>query len=165
MRRGHIYEGAWSNFCAYACLYLSTPLVHFLEMPLKECMTRECSACADLLLQVSPYVSHPVSSQWQTTDGKAKKITFQGTTEDAFYEQTQHFLFHSYVKRKQAASFKKLTESCDNKNIVIQVDYSENVLRGRYNLPTGVTHKLRCLLFMHGLVVWMERVWSSFQMI
>ena len=96
----------------------------------KECMTRKCSACADLLLQFSPRVTHPVSyRQWRSTDGRAEKITFEGTTEDAFHElkeQSQHFLFHSYVKRKQAASFKKLTESCDNKNIVIQVDYSEN---------------------------------------
>ena len=30
------------------------------------------------------------------------------------------------MKHKQAASFKKLTESCDRENIVNQVDYSEN---------------------------------------
>ena len=71
------------------------------------------------------------------------------------------------MKRKQAASFKKLTESCDNKNIVIQVDYSENatiVAQREIQSAHCVTHKLRCLLFMRGLVVWMERLWSSFQM-
>ena len=141
------------------------------DLPSKECMTCRCLACADSVLQFSPRVTHPVSfQQWQTADGRAEKITIQGTTEDAFQklkEQSQHFLLHSYVKRKQATSFKKLTESCDNKNIVIQVHCSENATiaaQREIQSATGVTHKLRYLLFTHGLVVWMKKGWSSFQM-
>ncbi len=36
------------------------------------------------------------------------------------------FLLHTYVKRKQEASFKSLVEKCDGKSIVLQVDFSEN---------------------------------------
>ena len=95
----------------------------------KLCMTRKCIACADLISQFSQSITHPVSyQQLQTVDGRVEKVTIQGTTMDAFHElkeQSQHFLFHRYVKQKQAASFKKLTKSC-SKNVVIQVDYSEN---------------------------------------
>ena len=34
--------------------------------------------------------------------------------------------YHTYVKRKQAASFKSLVEGCDGKSVVLQVDFSEN---------------------------------------
>lgn len=97
----------------------------------EECMTRKCSDCADSILQFAPHDSeHPVTyQQWQNTDGRIEKVTIQGTTEDSFQclkEQSKYFLLHTYVKRKQAASFKKFTESYNGKNIVVQVDNSEN---------------------------------------
>ena len=52
-----------------------------------------------------------------------------GTVGDCFDElktQVGPFLLHTYVKRKQAASFKSLVEGCDGKSVVLQVDFSEN---------------------------------------
>ena len=45
-------------------------------------------------------------------------IDFQRTTND--------FLVHLYVKRKQAAHMEELIVPCDDENIVLQVDFSEN---------------------------------------
>ena len=42
-------------------------------------------------------------------------------------KQLSTFLLHTFVKRKQAASFDSLKNSCDGKSIVLQVDFSENV--------------------------------------
>lgn len=41
-------------------------------------------------------------------------------------KQLSTFLLHTYVKRKQAASFDSLKTSCDGKSIVLLVDFSEN---------------------------------------
>ena len=41
-------------------------------------------------------------------------------------KQLSTFLLHTFVKRKQAASFDSLKNSCDGKSIVLQVDFSEN---------------------------------------
>ena len=50
------------------------------------------------------------------------------------------FLLHSFVNRKQAASFGSLKSSCDGKSIVLQVDFSENVTIAAQNeVPTGTT--------------------------
>lgn len=43
-------------------------------------------------------------------------------------KQLSTFLLHTYVKRKQAASFDSLKNSCDGKSIVLQVDFSENAM-------------------------------------
>ena len=41
-------------------------------------------------------------------------------------KQLSTFLLHTFVKRKQAASFDFLKKSCDGKSIVLQVNFSEN---------------------------------------
>ena len=74
--------------------------------------------------------SHPVQyQQWQTVDSRVEKVTITGTADDCFSDlktRVESFLLHAYVKRKQAASFKSLTEKCDGKSVVLQVDFSEN---------------------------------------
>ena len=56
-------------------------------------------------------------------------MELMGTVGNCFEElkkQIVPILLHTYVKRKQAASFKSLIEGCDGKSVVLQVDFSEN---------------------------------------
>ena len=58
-----------------------------------------------------------------------EKVDITGTVEECFLElkvQVCPFLLHTYVKRKQSASFKSLVKECDGSSVVLQVDFSEN---------------------------------------
>ena len=67
--------------------------------------------------------------QWQSIDNRVDKLTIKGTVGECFKElkyQLESFLLHTYIKRKQSTTFKALIKKCDGKNIVLQVDFSEN---------------------------------------
>ena len=58
-----------------------------------------------------------------------EKVDITGTVEECFLEleaQVWPFLLHTYVKRKQSASFKSLVKECDGSSIALQVDFTEN---------------------------------------
>ena len=62
-------------------------------------------------------------------DNRVETVDITGTVDDCFDKlktQVGPFLFHAYVKRKQAACFKSLVQKCDGKSVVLQVDFSEN---------------------------------------
>ena len=94
-------------------------------------MSGKYSKCANAINKYDPANrSHPVRyQQWQSVDNRVEKVDKMGTVGDCFDElktQVGPFLLHTYVKRKQAASFKSLVEGCDGKSVVLQVDFSEN---------------------------------------
>ena len=97
----------------------------------KVCMSGKCSKCANAIDKYAPVNnSNPVHyQQWQSVDKRVEKVDKMGTVGGCFEElktQVGPFLLHTYVKRKQAASFKSLVEGCDGKSVVLQVDFSEN---------------------------------------
>ena len=67
--------------------------------------------------------------QWKSTDSRTEKVNMSDTVDNIFIElkkQLDNFLPHTFVKRKQAATFDSLKAACDGKSIVLQVDFSEN---------------------------------------
>jgi len=97
----------------------------------KVCMSGKCSKCANAINKYIPVKnSNPVHyQQWQSIDNRVEKVDKMGMVGNCFEElktQVGPFLLHTYVKRKQAASFKLLVEGCDGKSVVLQVDFSEN---------------------------------------
>ena len=67
--------------------------------------------------------------QWQTAEGRVTKILQEGTVLDlvhSVYAQLQHFLGHTFIKRKQSAFFEEVCHMGSADSAVIQVDFSEN---------------------------------------
>lgn len=96
-------------------------------------MTRECSSCVDLIDRFAPQSSSVTLQyyQWKSTDSQIEKVVMTDTEGAIFNElkkQLNTFLRHTFVKRKQAASFDSLKNSCYGKFIVLQVDFSENAM-------------------------------------
>ena len=96
----------------------------------KQCLVGECDSCKDSIDSFVPSdTSAPIRyHQWQNVE-RSEKVEMVGTVGDAFGElkrQLRPFLIHTYVKRSQSAHFESLTSSCDGKNVVLQVDFSEN---------------------------------------
>lgn len=86
----------------------------------KLCISGKCSKCANAIKKYDPAnKSHPVHyQQWQNVSNHMDKVDKMGTVGDCFDElktQVGPFLLHTYVKRKQAASFKSLVQGCDGK--------------------------------------------------
>ena len=97
----------------------------------KACMSGKCSDCANSISKYAPTDNSKAIhyQQWQNSDGRMEKVEITGKVEDCFEElksQVGAFLLHTFIKRKQAASFKALTEKSDGKRVVLQVDFSEN---------------------------------------
>lgn len=115
---------------------LNTDFTAFIEQVVcdpsaKVCMTGKCSKCSSAINKYVPVNnSHPIHyQQWQSVDKRVEKVELDRTSGECFEElkkQLVPFLLHTYVKRKQAASFKSLVEGCDGKTVVLQVDFSEN---------------------------------------
>ena len=94
-------------------------------------MTRECTTCVSLIDEFAPQSSSVTLQyyQWKSKDSQIEKVVVTDTVDAVFNElkkQLSTFLLHTYVKRKQAASFDSLKTSCDGISIVLQVDFSEN---------------------------------------
>ena len=102
-------------------------------MTSKKCMTRECSICHDMIDGFAPQ-AHSESLpyyQWKSTDNRIEKLVATDTVDIIFNElkkQLNTFLLHTFVKREQAATFNSLKSSSDGISIVLQVDFSENVM-------------------------------------
>ena len=98
----------------------------------KNCMSRECEKCKGFFDTFAP--KNPSDAlkyyQWQKNcNDKVEKVEVLATVGDAFNElekQLRYFLVHTYVKRKQSAHMADLISKCNGKNIVLQVDFSEN---------------------------------------
>ena len=116
---------------------LSTKFSSFIEQVTcdatsKKCMTQECSTCVDLIDEFASQSSSVTLQyyQWKSTDSRIEKVVMTDAVDAIFNElkkQLSTFLLHTFVKRKQAASFDSLKNSCDSKSIVLQADFSENV--------------------------------------
>ncbi len=96
----------------------------------KDCLSSQCTVCKDYIDKYAP--SNGVATvryhQWQNND-RVEKVEVLGTVEDAYVElkrQLKPFLLHTYVKHRQAAHLELLKSECDSKNVVLQVDFSEN---------------------------------------
>ena len=97
----------------------------------KECMYSNCNECKLLIDDFSPMSPEtPIAYlQWQKNE-RVEKVNIVATAIDAFTElkkQLKHFLVHTFVKRKQMAKMDELIEACNVENVVLQVDFSENV--------------------------------------
>ena len=97
-----------------------------------DCNYRKCHNCIHLLDTFKPAVKQCENVvryfQWKSSP-KTEKIEITAAIGDTFEDlqrKTNAFLVHRYVKRKQAAHMEELIASCDGKNIVLQVDFSEN---------------------------------------
>ena len=94
-------------------------------------MTRKRKTCASLIDDLTPQSSLTTVQhyQWKATDKGVEKVATNDTVDTIFNElnkQLSNFLLHTFVKRKQVTSFRSLKETCDDKSIVSQVDFSEN---------------------------------------
>ena len=114
---------------------LSTEFSSFIEQvtcdTTSKCTTRECSTCVDLIDDFAPQSSSVTLqySQWKSIDSRIEKAVMTDTVDAVYNElkkQLTTFLLHTFVKRNQAALFDSMKNSCDDKSIVLQVDFSEN---------------------------------------
>ena len=76
-------------------------------------MSGKCSECKDAINKFAPDNSSSIAhyQQWRSVDNRMEKVDITGTVEECFLElevQVWPFLLHTYVKRKQSASFKSL---------------------------------------------------------
>ena len=98
----------------------------------KQCMTRKCKTCINLIDKFAPQGGSSTMKhyyQWKSTDSRIEKVNMSDTVDNIFIElkkQLDNFLLHTFVKRKQAATFDSLKAACNGKSIVLQVDFSEN---------------------------------------
>ena len=97
----------------------------------KECMTRKCANCVNLIDNFAPQSSSVTLQyyQWRSIDSRIEKVVVTDTVDTIFNElkkQLSAFLLHTFVKRNQAASFDSLKTFCNGQSIVLQVDFSEN---------------------------------------
>lgn len=118
--------------------YLSTVFETFIgkvvcDSSSKACMTSHCNLCQGKIRTFTPSPESLVQPlkywQWQKAEKKAEKVEILCTVQEAFNElvvQLQPFLLHTYVKRKQAATFKELQGIVNGEEILLQVDFSEN---------------------------------------
>ena len=68
-------------------------------------------------------------SQWVNESGPSQKKEFSGSVNEAvslLKSKVELFLFHVYIKREQSKFFEQLKEEVSDKEIVLQVDFSEN---------------------------------------
>ena len=126
----------------------------------------ECVSCKD---SIDSFVPSDTSAliryhQWQNVE-RSEKVEMVGTVGDAFGElkrQLRPFLIHTYVKRSQSAHFESLTSSCDEKNVVLQVDFSrmpQLLLSVKSSQHTGHMLSPRSSLPMSGLTRTHKRAW------
>lgn len=96
------------------------------------CMSLQCDNCKENIACFKPQSTvenEPIKYvQWQKTD-KLEKVYIFSTVKEAFEElksQLKYFLMHTFVKRNQSKVFEYLKSNVDKKNIVIQLDFSQN---------------------------------------
>lgn len=122
----------------------------------KVCMSGKCSKCANAIDKYAPLNnSNPVHyQQWQRVDNRVEKVDKTGTVGDCFKElkiQVGPFLLYTYVKRKQAASFKLFVEWCYGKNVVLQVE-NATIASQREIQSTHWNHGQATLFTAHALI-------------
>lgn len=103
------------------------------ESSSKECMSNQCSSCRNKIFNFKPdsdLENQPIKyMQWQKADNKTDKVEILSTVKETFDElvnQLKPFLIHTFIKRNQSKVFEDLKSKVDRKNIVIQLDFSEN---------------------------------------
>ena len=101
-------------------------------------MSNNCETCSDATLfnQVFREVVEEDPTfrwyQWVEENGFLKKATRHGSTTDAFDElagQLPKFLWHSFIREKQATSYNDSTSEAlesDSNRCLLQMDFAEN---------------------------------------
>lgn len=89
----------------------------------KECMTRTCEDCANLLDTFAPSEEEtPIKYQQWLSGEKVEKANLIASVQDVFSElkkQLKDFLLHTFVKRNQATHMENLISGCDGENVVL----------------------------------------------
>ncbi|XP_071950782.1 uncharacterized protein [Antedon mediterranea] len=104
------------------------------SMESKACMIQKCQDCVNKIELFAPseealdlLVKY---HQWQNLSGEGvDKVEIMASIGDIFAElkrQLNPFLIHSYIKQSQAACMERLKTNVDGKNVLLQVDFSEN---------------------------------------
>ena len=100
---------------------------------IKECFYHQCEDCKDSIdFFVPPSDVADITTkyqQWQSINKKAEKVQINAIVGDIFDDLKNRltvFLTHGYVKQIQASLMVNLINSCDGKNILLHVDFSEN---------------------------------------
>ena len=94
------------------------------------CLSSQCKDCKDRIDTFAPSNGSDTVCyhKWQNNE-RVEKVEIIVTIEDAFIEfkrQLKPFLKHMYVKRKQAAYLDTTKSKCDSKNVVLQIEFTEN---------------------------------------
>ena len=102
------------------------------------CMTNNCKKCSNAkqfyrnIRDTVPEESYFKWHQWSEVNGYLQQTENEGSTTDAFNElamQLPKFLWHSFVKEKQALSYndaKTKSMMPDSTSCVLQMDFAEN---------------------------------------
>jgi hypothetical protein len=99
-----------------------------------DCMSSSCFTCENYFdLYIKNYVIDKNVQikwyQWKTINGYVTKEEQEGSVEqciELLSSKVETYLLHVYIKRQQSKFFEESKANTNNKNIVIQVDYSEN---------------------------------------
>ena len=134
-------------------------------------MSSSCADCRNLIYDFAPssMTTTVTYQQWQNND-KVEKVNIIGTVGDAFAElksKLKEFLLHSFIKNKQAAQMDKMIAQCDTENIVLQVDFSENVtIASQHEIqPAHWSHGQAILFTGYAWIDKEEKVNKSFAVI
>ena len=131
----------------------------------KQCMTQEWVICGNKISTYEPAIGNAESKlayfQWQRMIVSQRlKLKVQ---------PKMHLLIHVYFKRKQSPFMEKLINNVNNRSIVLQVDFSENVTLACQNELQSVhwQHSQAALSskHMHGSMLKKERALLLFLMI
>ncbi|CAF1132322.1 unnamed protein product [Didymodactylos carnosus] len=104
----------------------------------EQCMLSNCNKCDhNFELQVkSKVIGEAVKikwSQWDNNKGRAEKTEHDGTVKQCVQllsTKVKQYLYHVFIKRQQSHLFEQLKEDCDDRTVVVQVDYAENFALG-----------------------------------
>ena len=93
----------------------------------KNCMTRKCATCATSLeaYELNDSDVQLKYQQWENSE----KVEITGTVREVFNKldsKLTDILLHTYIKRCQGSQFNEMKVKCDGRQVMLQVDFSEN---------------------------------------
>ena len=93
----------------------------------KNCMTRKCATYANSLeaYELTDSDAQLKYQQWENSE----KVEITGTVREVFNKldsKLTDFLLHTYIKRCQGSQFSDMKVKCYGRQVVSQVDFSEN---------------------------------------
>ena len=96
----------------------------------KKCMTRKCATCATSL-EAYELNNSDVQLKYQQWEN-SEKVEIIGTVREVFNKldsKLTDILLHTYIKRCQGSQFNEMKVKCDGRQVMLQVDFSENATR------------------------------------